>query len=232
MSILNIGSLPRIDVSSDRRPDFFPSAPTRRSTPIAERTGPLGLLDGKCVLVLADVENLSISAGDLGRHLRYDFLTRVLAASASRIDAHAFFTRQPGDDRLAAAFEGIGWTPHPRDVQLVRHHGGIKRFANSDHHLCFGAGALVTAAPSNLVVVASGDGALGCDLAAAICGSTGAGVATLSLAGSTSHRLKAGENPHIMANIEIGMDCMPMQSRQRSRTAPALHRETRFAYAC
>jgi hypothetical protein len=231
MSFFNFRWLQRIDMSDEHRSGGARPAVNGRGVPVAARTGPLELIAGKHLLVLADVENLSISAGDLGRHLRYDSLATLLAASAGRVDGHAFFTRQAGDTRLSQEFEEIGWTPHPRDVQLVRYYGGIKRFANSDHNLCFGAGALVASAPYDLIVIASGDGALGCDLAAAITGAVGAGVATMSLAGSTSHRLRAGENPDILANIEIGIDCLPLRSDQRGCPAPAPLGESRFAYA-
>jgi len=182
----------------------------KRKAAVAAQTGPLDILAGKRVLLLADVENLSISGFDLGRSLCYASLDRLLQQGSGSISCHAFFSRKADDHKLVEAFEAISWRAHPRDIQIARTSRGVETFANSDHMICFGAGMLVSQKPYDVVVVATGDGALGCDLAKAIQqhGSQGVSILTMSLAGSTSHRLNAVTNPDFDGNIEIGADCL------------------------
>lgn len=182
----------------------------KRFVTVASTTGPLAALMGKRVLLLADIENLSISASDLGRSLCFDSLNRVLRRHPDDISCHAFFSRMADDNELVDAFKSISWKPHPRDIQVARTTRGIEKFANSDHTICFGAGMLISQASYDVVVIATGDGALGCDLAKAIRqhSASRVSVVTLSLAGSTSHRLNAETNSDLDNNIEIGMDCM------------------------
>jgi hypothetical protein len=198
----------------------------KQSASVPARTGPLGLLTGKNALLLADVENLSISASDLGKALCYASLDQRLRQCAGHVSCHAFFSRKADDRKLVDAFEAIGWRAHPRDIQVARTARGVEKFANSDHMICFGAGMLVVNETYDVVVVATGDGALGCDLAKAIRqhGSPEGTVVTMSLAGSTSNRLNAAINPDFEGNIEIGADCLKDGAsgfnRSRSSTSP------------
>ncbi|WP_422050857.1 hypothetical protein [Shimia sp.] len=182
----------------------------KRSAIVASTTGPLAPLSGKRALLLADVENLSISASDLGRSLCFRSLDRVLRRHSTNISCHAFFSRKAEDNELVDAFMAIGWRAHPRDIQIARTTRGIEKFANSDHTICFGAGMLLSRSTYDVVVIATGDGALGCDLAKAIREHSAPGVSiiTMSLAGSTSHRLNAANNADFDSNIEIGSDCL------------------------
>lgn len=209
----------------------------RKRTPIvAAKTGPLEMLAAKHVLLLADVENLAISATDLGRSLCFASLDRLLRQHAGDVSCHAFFSRKADDRKLVHAFTAIGWRAHPRDIQIARTARGIETFANSDHMICFGAGMLVSQKPYDVVVVATGDGALGCDLARAIQqhGAPGAEVVTMSLAGSTSYRLNAATNADLDGNIEIGADCLKASvsgSRWYRFVNSAIPAEDRNAFA-
>jgi hypothetical protein len=176
---------------------------------IAALTGPLAALAGRKVLVLADVENLSYGARDLGYKISYRTLADRLRAASRACALHAFFSREAGDEARAHYFEARGWVAHQRDIQVVRTCRGAERLSNSDNLILFTAGVLVSRSDAEAVVVASGDGTLVCELAAAIRAlPRRRQVITLSLAGSTSWRLDAAKNPDIAANIEIGRDCL------------------------
>ena len=182
---------------------------------VEEVTGPLLAIEGRQILVLADVENLNYSARDLGHKVSYRTLTARLSQQARACSLHAFYSHEPGNDLLVHYFLERSWTPHPRDIETVRTHRGKERETNSDNLILFMAGVLASRCPADLIVLASGDGQLVNDLA------KGLGilpkrrsVVTLSLAGSTAQRLNAVTNRHITANIEIGRDCLHPLSRR------------------
>jgi hypothetical protein len=176
---------------------------------IAAATGPLDALLDHDLLVLADDENLRYSARDLGYRLSLRRLGRRLQQHARHCALHAFFSREPGDDSRCQYLRERGWIPHPRDIEMVQTHRGMQRLANSDNDLLFAAGNLASRSKADVVVLASGDGSLVCDLARNLRRLPRARtILTLSLAGSTSYRLDAARNPDIDGNIEIGLDCL------------------------
>jgi uncharacterized LabA/DUF88 family protein len=187
------------------------SAPT-----ISPTTGPLQLLRGRRVMVFADDENLRCSAHNHGLKLSYASLAETLQ-KASRVCAlHAFFSCHEGDRRRPEYFSNAGWTAHTRTIEKVRGVNGIKTLANCDNYLLFTAGTLASRSRAEVIVIASGDGDLGCDLAAAVHELPKKRVVvTMSVAGSTSRRLDANYNPNITANIELGLDVMRGQSTRR-----------------
>jgi hypothetical protein len=190
---------------------IYPRDALRAAPEIAATTGPLDILRGKRVLLLADVENLTYSGrNDLRVKISYrGLLTRINALAAS-CAPHAFFSRDPSSgERWGQYFAERGWIPHARDIETIRTCRGVKRHANSDNFILFNAGLLVSRSNAEIVAIASGDGELGCDLATAIAGLPKPRIViTLSLAGSTSSRLDAARNGQIAANIELGRDCM------------------------
>jgi hypothetical protein len=189
------------------------SAPT-----ISPTTGPLQLLRGRQVIVFADDENLRCGARDHGLTLSYVSLAATLHRVSRRCALHAFFSSHLGDHRRHTYFTQAGWTAHTRTIQTVRDRSGIKTLANSDNFLLFTAGTLASRSQAEVIVIASGDGALGCDLAEAVHALPKKRIVlTLSIAGSTSNRLNAGYNPNIAENIEIGMDVMRRNSTRRYR---------------
>jgi len=189
-----------------------PNAPSMPE--IATVTGPLDALADRNVLVLADEENLRYGARDLGYRLSMHQLGQCLRRLACRCALHAFFSREPGDDQRCQHLRERGWVPHPRDIETVQTHDGTKRLANSDNDLLFAAGNLASRGKADVVVLASGDGSLVCDLARNLRQlPRGRTILTLSLAGSTSHRLDAARNPSIDANVEIGLDCLHRHPR-------------------
>lgn len=176
---------------------------------IAAVTAPLDALVDRDVLILADDENLRYGARDLGYQLSLSRLAQCLKRHAWRCVLHAFFSREPGDESRCQYLRERGWIPHPRDIETVQTHRGIECLANSDNDLLFAAGNLASRGTADVVVLASGDGSLVCDLARNLRQLPRARtILTLSLAGSTSYRLDAARNPHIDANVEIGLDCL------------------------
>jgi hypothetical protein len=185
---------------------------------ISPTTGPLQLLRGRQVIVFADDENLRCGARDHGLTLSYASLAATLRRVSGKCALHAFFSCHEGDLRRHAYFTQAGWTAHTRTIQTVRDRRGIKTLANSDNYLLFTAGTLASRSQAEVIVIASGDGALGCDLAEAVHALPKKRIVlTMSLAGSTSNRLNAEHNPDIAANIEIGMDVMHRNSTRRFR---------------
>jgi hypothetical protein len=167
-------------------------------------------------LVIADDENLRYSARDHGCKLSYSILAETLQKVSRACSLHTFFSCSDGDHRRSTYFSLAGWTVHTRTIETVRTAHGIKSLANCDNFLLFTAGMLASRSQADTIVIASGDGDLGCTLAEAIHElPKKRTVVTMSIAGSTSSRLNADYNPHIAANIEIGMDMMHRRSDRR-----------------
>jgi hypothetical protein len=184
---------------------------TSRSLDIAETTGPLDNMRGKDVLVLADIENLSYGAKhQMGFKISYRTLIHQLTDVSRSCSAHAFFSRHAGgEDHWSRYFIERGWISHARDIEMIRTCRGVHKYANSDNHILFMAGLLVSRHSADVIAIASGDGTLVCDLTNAIKDlPKPRQIITLSLAGSTSLRLDASRNGKIAANIEIGRDCL------------------------
>lgn len=188
---------------------FCPAAIRSAPQPaLPQQTGPLPQIGS--ALLIGDVENLTLSARDLGCALHYDRLLAVVAPAFDRLEAHAYFSREAGDESWVENLGRFGWRTHPRDIVWAKTVRGVERFSNSDNALAFGAGMLATDTRFDTVLLGTGDGALGCDLAAAIRAVRGQSVRihTLSIAGSTSRRLLTTENRYVDGNVAIGADCL------------------------
>jgi hypothetical protein len=173
---------------------------------LAAETGPLAALQGRNVLVIADVENLTISARKLGYELNYTALARRLSATAGTIQLHAALSVEPGDTTDTAHMTQAGFTVHTR---LIERLSDGSKAANSDNVFAFQAGLLVSRARADVVMLASGDGQLACDLANSIRElPTRRAVWTLSLPMATSARLDCRRNKSIEANAEVGLDVL------------------------
>jgi len=176
---------------------------------VAATTGPLSLIEGKRVLVLADDQNLSHSARRLGFHVSYRLLGDRLRETAESCLLHAFFSHDGHDERRQRYFLSRGWTPHVYEAETVRTCRGTERLTNTDGLILVIGGMLISQSDVDAVIVASGDGSLVCDLAKGLATiPRRPQVITMSLAGSTSWRLNAASNPAIAGNIEIGHDCL------------------------
>ncbi len=193
-----------------------PGSPHRRfassrRVDVADHTEPLDLLKDQRVMALLDIENLHGGAADLGMRVSFAKLAELLKEAALTCRLHAVFSRKPGDRREELQLSKSGFIPHPRDIEVVTTQAGnpIRRLTNSDETILFLAGCYTTRGRIDAVLLGSGDGDLVCELARNIKAlPTPRRVFTLSLAGSTSHRLNAENNPFIDGNIELGINAM------------------------
>jgi len=173
------------------------------------RTGPLEVLHTRDVVVLCDVDNLSLGARDLGYKVSYAALAKLLRQSSRSCRLHAFFPGGAEARGRIEYFKTRGWAVHVNEIEVVQTYRGWRRICNSDNSILLWAGWLAGRMRVDLLVVASGDGSLVCDIARffATC-QPACDVVTLSLVGSTSMRLDASTNPHVRANVSLGHDAL------------------------
>ena len=191
---------------------FTESYPRSLYVPTGEmswETGPLSVLFGRRVLAVFDCENLSISAEKNFLTLSYGCLLAVLRSAAVDCEAHAFFSRMPGDDTFDASMKQAGLITHPRDIEFIESRTGTRKLANSDSRLLFTAGRLLAQTNADTLLIGSGDGDLGCELATGVMEmGRSLTILTLSIAGSSSRRLDAATNKDVYGNLEVGLDVM------------------------
>lgn len=174
---------------------------------VAPTTGPFAGLDSEApTLVMADAENLIYGARDLERRIDFATLGTVLNGVFQRLELHACYSAPA--ERSHDLLDGTGWTTHRRsiiDSRFITTSG-----ANADVSLAFHTAALMGKLQPHTLILASGDGLLGLDIARAVKAQFPAckTVATASLAGSTSHLIDARVEKGIAQNIEIGLDVM------------------------
>ncbi len=187
---------------------------------VAASTGPLEVLAGEKVLAVADAENLDLGARDLGLRICWGALGRKLEEAAGEIRRHVVFPEAEGERIREHFFAERGWVPHVKRPRWVRSCRGWKRISNADSLLVFVTAYLLPRWDTTLILVCSGDGALVEEVAEAAQGcEPGQKIATLSLAGSTSARLNAACSPFVVANLEVGMDCMQRVAEHRTDAA-------------
>jgi hypothetical protein len=157
---------------------------------------------GVCIL---DVENLTLSSRDIGYELTYASLFTIFQDAMKHVHLHAVLSIEESDDVDVDHLNDAGLIVHTR---LIRRHADGKS-ANADNRLAFVTGLLVSRSDADDIIIGSGDGDLVCDLAEAIHSlPRERKVWTMSLPGSTNHRLNAALNPLIAGNIEIGLDVL------------------------
>ena len=177
-------------------------------------TGPLDRLEGRRILALLDVENLTISTRQAGFELIYAKLADRLKSASRAACLHAVLSVDPNDTCDREHMEQSGFTVHTRNIQRLP---GGRKTANADNLFAFKAGVLVTRSKANLVVLGSGDGQLCDDIAQFIGTLPGKReVLTLSVAGATSSLLNARTNSAIAENIEVGCDVLTPMAQWRS----------------
>lgn len=188
-----------------------------RRAQLESRTGPLTTLNGKHVLVIADLENLRYSSARLGFVIDVAGLGRCLTAASAKCALHLGATVVPDLVNEAVTFsQQCGWKANidPRESFITTHRQSThaeepRNNVNADNLLSFMAGCLVTRTQAEVIVLASGDGRLVHSLARRVHNlARTRQVLTCSLPGSTSQLLDARRNPFIAGNIEIGRDCL------------------------
>jgi hypothetical protein len=180
---------------------------------LLERNTDLSAIRGKRALVLLDEQNLTISAQDLGYRLDYGRLANEIRSVARAADLHLFTAVKQDDDPEVLDFERLGYSVHAKTIRRIPLPGGRYRSdANIDNLFAFWTGLFaVKTGCCQVLVLGSGDYGLAGELAQAVKGQSRRRlphVMTLSLPGSTSQDLDARTNPHIKANLEIGLDLM------------------------
>jgi len=180
---------------------------------LLEHTTDLSAIAGKRTLVLLDEQNLSISARQLGYRLDYGRLARGIRSAAQAADLHLFMAVDQDAGREMLELKGQGYTVHAKTIRRIPLPGGRYRAdTNVDNLFAFWTGLFaVKAGFCEVLMFGSGDYGLAGELAQAIKAGSRRRlphVMTLSLPGSTSQDLDAHKNPHIKANLEIGLDLM------------------------
>jgi len=175
---------------------------------LATRTD-LSALNGKTVLIFADEDNLRIGTTDHGLRMSFDLLLRKVASAARRVSPWAVITAFAGDPRREAYLLRRGWRVLKIPRETVMTVDGPRTKSNADMDICFLAGSLIVKDIYDVTIIASGDG----DLCIAI----GRGIRrvrpaqevfTVSVPGSTSHRILAANNPLFDRNTLLGQDVM------------------------
>jgi len=183
--------------------------PLTTTIEVAEETGPLSAIMGKRVIVVADAQNIDCGAHDLGFKMSWALLGEKIDAAAASASRHVILSQHPGDERRMNYLAERGWIPHATRIRTVSTRNGLERKGNADLRLAFLAGVVVSRAPADVVLLASGDGDLVEEVAMGIHSlRKERSIVTVSLAGSTAGRLNAEKNTLITANIEIGKDCL------------------------
>lgn len=177
-----------------------------------ETTTDLSPISGLKVLVLLDEQNLSITADGLGFSLDYAILARRIRSMAHKAELHLFTAANARDAGKGATFDALGYFVHIKRIRYVRLSAdSVRRDSNVDNLFSFWAGILAPSCDTDVFLLASGDYGLAGELAQAICDHRApqqVRVMTLSLPGSTSRDLDARKNPHVTANLEIGLDLL------------------------
>ena len=179
--------------------------------PLPARTSGLAALHGRRVLVLLDGENISYSLKPTA-DCDYAKLAALLLQHASGgADLHAFASAQPGAavNYARSYFNAAGYVPHVEPIEVVNGAGGLRKRANSDNEILMHDARLIVTERPDWVVLASGDGDLGCDVARFIARETkGVQFMTLGLRGSFSRRLRVDQNRQVTCNSWIGADVL------------------------
>lgn len=166
---------------------------------------------GTHVLALGDGENLSYGLRKEGLDLDFAALRAALAARCDRLQAHAFATVRDSSARDYAEryFVHAGWRHHVELAETVHTFHGTRTRANSDSAVLLACGELFARVRPDTVVLATGDGDLGCDMARFLKSRPAAPIVVVcSLHGATSRRLLAGVNPNVDLNMWIEPGCV------------------------
>jgi NYN domain len=171
-------------------------------------TNGLAVLQGRQALVLLDGENISYSLKP-NADCDYRRLAALVRSQCPAAHLHAFASAPPGPpmDYARTYFAQAGWLHHLVPIEVVRDASGVRKRANSDAQIhLHGAKLIATCAPDYVVLI-SGDGDLGCDLARFLSAEAPqAHFMTLGLPHSFSHRLRVEQNNQVSCNAWLGAD--------------------------
>ncbi len=155
-------------------------------------TTDLAPLRGKRVLCLLDDDNLRISLRAHGVALAHRSLLAHLRGVAREVTAWIVFTAPEGAENRTRLLSSMGWNVLRVTREYVVQGEAVTAKCNADHDLCFVAGRVAAAGAFDTVLVGTGDGDLAVSLARSFAAFTSAHVVSLSVPGSSSHRLRDG----------------------------------------
>lgn len=169
---------------------------------------------GKTLFVI-DGENINISLNNAGWNADYAALLSYLDGKCEELEPHVFTTAQDhAVERVKRYYAGTGIAPHVRYVENILTANGPSRHANSDNELLLQLGYLCAKQQFDTVVLATGDGALGCSAINFLAELRSPPRAyTCSVMGATSPRLLTENNPLVNGNLWIGQDVLYSRSR-------------------
>ena len=185
----------------------------RHATPVGLTTGPMNCLADRDLLVVADVENLSISAEDIGFVLHYRALANRISSVCKTARFMAFATIEERHRLFAVQLRKSGWELHARPVEHLSGRNTNDRrvpVRNSDSMMLMITGHLLTIHRPDVLVIGSGDGALVVEMARTA-RSLRPGIqkiCTLSVPTSTSAAAISSECVYIDDNIFLGTDAL------------------------
>lgn len=191
-------------VSRHNRPHQFVIHRPQRNVVVPLSTD-LSALRGAHVLFLGDVENMVISAKNIGFNLDLVKVGTAIGKVAKRASLHAFWTQDRTTGEMTDILCRKGWKVHERAGFNLN--GRLHR--NSDGRILIEAGVIISRTQPDIVLCGSGDGGLVLELGSFIESlrrKVRPRLMTLSLAGATNRSLDARYNSMVAANLEIGRD--------------------------
>ena len=164
---------------------------------------------GRALLII-DGENITYNLNNAGWNLDYATLLGHLQGKCDVLEPHVFTTAQDhAVERVKRYYAGTGIAPHVRYVENVLTANGQSRHANSDNELLLQLGYLCAKQEFDTVVLATGDGALGCSAINFLAELRNPPRAyTCSVMGATSPRLLTENNSLVNGNLWIGQDIL------------------------
>src|SRR6516165_9582272 len=90
-----------------------------RAADVADETGPVDILRGRDLLVLADTQNLDCTARKLGYRVCWNTLGAKLDGAARSTARHAFLAREVLGSTWDRSFADHGWMPHSKMIRQV-----------------------------------------------------------------------------------------------------------------
>lgn len=181
--------------------------------------------DRRGIIAVADLENLAYSARDAGERLDLLGLTGELIR-AGAAEFHSVASATPPMLALEPDLKASGWIPHFRPVPMT-HSARRNGTCNADGAVAAMAAGLCAARQSAALVLLTGDGGLGVDIAWSI-GQImpGIPICVVAYRMALSRRLMPQQNPYIAGAFTIE------RSRTARRTAVgAAHRQVAGAGA-
>lgn len=192
----------------------------RNSLLLPDKTSGVEQLSGKNALLIVDGENLIFGLRHEGWKLDFKAFRKKIASAIGLTEAHIYSTANDGArQRQSDFFYHAGFAPHINPIQVVETCRGQEVKANSDNRILLGLAERVTLSNPDVVILATGDGDLGCAVAEFLAGRSAkpAKLYIASIKGMTSERLCVANNATIEGNIWIGHDLVqPLTPRGAS----------------